>query len=122
MYTLNVINNYVQDIVVNVKGSGDTIVNHNSEGKFDKLGNVVLDIFGMGHLSLLDLGEKRLPGHNYLNHTWGVLIRYKTTEAYYRYEGGGQLSVTIDEFGSVSIITNNGEIIKIKLEELTLAI
>lgn len=46
----------------------------------------------------------------------------KTTEAYYPYEGSGQLSVTIDEFGSVSIITNNGEIIKIKLEELTLAI
>jgi len=120
MYNLNVINNYVHDIVVNVKGSGDTIVNHNSEGKFDKLGNVVLDIFGMGHLSLFDLGEKKLPEYDFHTQTWGVLIRYKTTEAYYRYEGGGQLSIIIDEFGSVSLSTNSGQIINIKLKELTI--
>lgn len=120
MYTLKVINNYVYDTIVHTSGK-DSIVNHNSSGTFEKLGNAYLSIPGMGQLNLIDLGDSKLDGYNdYPTETWGVLIRYKTTEATYRYEGGGTLTLTIDKLGSVNISTENGTLIEIKVTELTI--
>jgi len=116
MYTLNITNNYSYDIIVKTS-SNDHIINHNSKGQIGNLGNAIVNIAGMGQVNLLDLGEEKIPGYP-AKETWGVLVRATTSEAYYRYEGGGVINLTIDKFATTTISTTTGTLIKIRLEEL----
>ena len=116
MYDLTVNNNYQQDISasdgVTIKRSGNHV--------FNNQGSLYLTIPGSGQINFIDLGDKKLEGFPIPTQTWGVLVRVHTTEAYYRYEGQGQLTATIDAYGSLQLTTNNGEMITISLPELTI--
>jgi len=116
MYTLNVVNNYPSPITAR---GGQVIPEHGGSAQFTKLGGMILSCMGLGELSFQDLGEIKIPGYPYPKQTWGVLIRYHSTEAYYRYEGGGEITATLDQFGTWSLSTSNGTMINVKLEELT---
>jgi hypothetical protein len=60
------------------------------------LGDVILNVPTRGPLSFHDIGDKHIGGDS--GETWGVLIAYQGEEMVGRYEGGGQLKVTIDQY------------------------
>lgn len=116
MYTLTVNNNYFRDIGAS---NGVSIATGKSH-VFNKQGSLYLMLPGIGEINFQDLGDKKIEGYPFPKQTWGVLVRVHTTEAYYRYEGGGILNATIDIYGSLSLSTTNGDMIPISLPELTI--
>lgn len=114
MYTLHVKNNYIWPI------STSTAKNIPAKGGaeiFEKQGSIILEVPGMGAFNFLDIAADRIPGFPNPQH-WGVLIRTHTIEAYYRYEGGGELTATFDKLGTCTLTTSNGSLIAISLPEL----
>ena len=100
MYTLNITNNYFQEV-------GGSIVPHGGSGyqvwpvppnggsaSVPNLGNFELTVPSMGPILFIDIGNTKLPQYTnpklpWTEQTWGGVIRYKSEEAYFRYEGGG---------------------------------
>ena len=115
MYTLNVKNNYIWPITSN---TGKVIAERGGSGSFDRQGSLFLEVPGMGSVNFLDLGDRKLPGYPEAKETWGVLVRTHSTEAYYRYEGGGVLNATWDIDGTVTISTTTGTLMPIFIEEM----
>ncbi|GER60613.1 hypothetical protein ULMA_27210 [Patiriisocius marinus] len=115
MYTLQVTNNYIWPItasdktVIPAKGAVHT---------FNSQGNIFLEVMGIGSISFIDLGDKKIEGYPNVKETWGVLVRTHATEAYYRYEGGGVLNTVFDLYGTCTLTTTNGTLIPISLEEM----
>ena len=91
MYTLNVKNNYTWPISSN---TGKVVPEKGGAASFDRHGSMFMEIPGMGTVCFLELGDKKLPGYPEVKETWGILVRTHSTEAYYRYEGGGILNAT----------------------------
>ena len=60
------------------------------------LGDVILDVPTRGPLSFHDIGDQHIGGDS--TETWGVLIAYQGEEFVGRYEGGGQLTVEINQY------------------------
>jgi hypothetical protein len=116
MYTLTVKNNYIYDIG---SSTGVTITKDNSF-VFNKRGSIYFTVPGIGEINFIDLGDKKIDGYPIPKETWGVLVRTHTTEAYYRYEGGGELTAIINGFGTLNLSTTNGTMIAISLPELIL--
>ncbi len=116
MYSLNVTNNYIWQITAD--NGAVKIGERGGTHTFDKLGSLFLNIPGMGQMVFIDLGEGKIPGYPIVKETWGVLVRSANVEAYYRYEGGGNLSLTFDAFGTATLATTNGTLISISLDEL----
>jgi hypothetical protein len=65
------------------------------------IGNAFFQCQELGTVNFLDLGDTHIPGDS--NETWGVLISYQGEEVVARYEGQGQLNVTIDGFGQAAL-------------------
>lgn len=116
MYTLTVTNNYVWQISANA--GAVNIPERGGTHFFNDLGNVFLDIPGMGQMAFIDLAGNKLPGFPEITETWGVLVRANTSEAYYRYEGGGVLKLDIDGNGTATLSTTTGTLVPISLDEL----
>lgn len=116
MYTLTVNNNYVWQI--SADNGAVKIPERGGSHVFNDLGSVYLDIPGMGQMAFIDLGDKKIPGYDVASETWGVLVRTHTTEAYYRYEGGGILTATFDEYGTCTLSAGRNTLIPIYLDEL----
>ena len=115
MYTLNVTNNYIWPISPN---KGSAIPEKGGTESFNNQGSMSLSIPGMGQMAFLDLGDTKLPGYPEVKETWGVLVRTHSTEAYYRYEGGGILSAVFDQYGTCTLATSNGTLIPVSIEEM----
>lgn len=114
MYTLNVKNNYVWPMTAS---DGTVIAERGGSHSFTKQGSMILDVMGMGAFNFLDIAADTIPGYPNPQH-WGVLVRTHTIEAYYRYEGAGELTATFDKFGTCTLTTSNGSLIPISLPEL----
>lgn len=97
-----------------VQIAGITVLPPNSQAfKVDKtLGNIVLIVDGLGPINFTDVADKQIGG--YSKATWGVLISYQGEELIFRYEGGGEIQLTINEFGQAEIQTN-GSLSQIRL-------
>ena len=67
----------------------------------EPLGNAWVSSSELGPLNFLDIGDKHIPGDS--KETWGVLISYQGEEMVGRYEGGGQLSAVINNYGQVTL-------------------
>jgi hypothetical protein len=65
------------------------------------LGNAWFQSSEMGTLNFLDIAAKHIPGDS--KETWGVLVSYQGEEMVGRYEGAGNLGVTIGDFGQVEL-------------------
>ncbi len=116
MFTINVTNNFVSDVTINgsvkvSKGGGTGTTG--SVG-----GTQTVDVPGMGAVLVIDLAQQKIAGYD-LKQTWGVLLRYKSVELYYRYEGEGRIDMTVDGYGSVNVTGVQGSAIIISLPELT---
>ena len=103
MWTLSVVNNYHSAVMVGDKsvGTGETYQAPNP------FGNVIVTVPGLGAVNFIDVGDKKDIG-GYSESTWGVLISYQGEEYAFRYEGGGQLQLTLNEIGQAQLKGNGG--------------
>lgn len=120
MYSLTVKNNYAWEITAN--DGAVRIPEHGGSHVFQKQGNLFLNIPGIGQMAFIDLGDKKIPGYPEAKETWGVLVRGATVEAYYRYEGGGELTANFHKHGTCTLSTTNGTLMPISLEELVVKV
>ena len=119
MYDVKITNNYMMPVKVNAHTSG-TIDSNGGTFSITKLGNMLLEIPGIGEAVFIDIADKKLPGYPEPSQKWGMLARFKNVEVYYRYDGEGQIAITIDRFGTLSFEAINGSAIVISLPELKL--
>jgi hypothetical protein len=132
MFTLNVTNNYFQDVgghfVPIPGGDGFQVFGVSANGgkeSIPNLGNFELTVPSMGFVLFRDLGNVKLPQYTNPNlpwteHTWGGLIRYRGEDAYFRYEGGGVVNLVIDAYGSIDLSFPQGGMI-VSLSDLTVS-
>lgn len=102
MWNLTVKNNYYATITVlgEPLGTGKSITWPTA------LGNGVIGIPGLTEICFLDIGDKQIGGFS--KATWGVLISFHGEEVVFRYEGGGQINVTINWLGQAELSGNGG--------------
>jgi hypothetical protein len=67
----------------------------------DRLGDAWISTTQFGTVNFLDLGDTHIGGDS--RETWGVLISYQGEETVGRYEGGGELGVTVNTYGQVTL-------------------
>jgi hypothetical protein len=70
------------------------------------LGSGYLTIPGLGAVNFTDIGQQDVGG--YSKATWGVLISYQGEELVFRYEGGGEIQLAINNLGQAEISGNGG--------------
>ena len=75
---------------------------------FRKLGWFQLGVPGMGELTLLDIGDRKISGLPFMQATWGVLISYQGQECEFRYEGEGDINVNVTDLGQIELDGNGG--------------
>ena len=101
-YHLSLTNGYVYDITA----EGSTVAKGGGTWTSpDLLGSTIVTVPGRGELSFQDVGDDKGVG-GFCQETWGVLISYQGSEAVFRYEGSGQLNVTLDQYGQASLTSN----------------
>lgn len=99
-WKLTVTNQYNQDL----SALGQKI-KPNSTKAFDQtLGNAIVEVPGLGSVNFNDIADKRIDGPS--EATWGVLVSYQGEELIYRYEGGGELELTINWLGQAEVESN----------------
>lgn len=121
MYNLTIKNNYIY--TCGFRGStGNKIhtIHPGGSETINNLGNGILNVDGQGVVNFIDLLDNKIPGYAYPKEHWGVLVRTHTVEGYYRYEGGGELTLVIDKYGGYTLSTQNGTMVMISLPELTI--
>lgn len=103
MYRVTVINKFPD--AIQAFGS---VINKNDTRPVtsNPLGNGFINIPGIGHMNFNDIGTDHVGG--YSRATWGVLISYQGEETEFRYEGGGEITVTINKFGQAELSGNGG--------------
>jgi hypothetical protein len=104
-YTLKVQTKFYAPLPFAKNGeSGSIHVGMNPE--FKKLGWFRLTVPGMGELTLLDVADKKISNVPFMQATWGVLISYQGQECEYRYEGEGEVRVSVNELGQIELDGN----------------
>lgn len=110
MYQVTIINHYHETLLTSFGApipKGDT-----RPVKSHALGNGYVTVPGLGAVNFIDVGDSPIGG--YSKATWGVLISYQTEEVVFRYEGGGELQLTINKFGQAEL-SSNGSLSQIRL-------
>ncbi len=116
MFNINVTNNFVSDLTIN---GSTTVAAGGGTGSTGSVGGTqTIDVPNMGTILVLDLGHDQVPGFS-LPESWGVLMRYRSVELYYRYEGGGNIDLVVDQFGSVDVVSVQGSALIISLSDMT---
>lgn len=102
MWNLTVNNNYYAQITV----LGEVLNPGQSVTWPTALGNGIISIPGLSEINFQDIGDKQIGGFS--KATWGVLISFHGEEVVFRYEGGGQINVTINWLGQAELSGNGG--------------
>lgn len=118
MYNVILTNNYTKGVFLN--GGNQPI---GPKGIFPHFGSSILNVTGMGDINFFDLGETKLeqytnPHIPWTSFTWGGLIRYRGIDAYFRYEGGVDIEMVLDAYGSVTLHFPQGGMI-INLDDMS---
>jgi hypothetical protein len=123
MFNVSIVNNYRLSIFLN--GGNQVIANGGGgTGQVNNWGSNYLTVPGMGDINFIDMADTKLnqytsPKIPWTNSTWGGLVRYRSEDAYFRYEGQGQINLVVDQFGSVQLSFPQGGMI-VSLNELTI--
>jgi hypothetical protein len=118
MYTLTVTNNYWRPVVVNNSAGASFTVPHGGSGHpSGALGDATITVPGLGEMMVHDIADRQIGGFS--KATWGVLVAYQGEEVVFRYEGGGQLTVTFNDLGQAEL-TGNGGLSRLSLGGLIL--
>ena len=83
----------------------------------------ILQTSGMGDVLFVDLGEKKLDPYTNPKIPWtqkrlGGVIRYRGLDAYFRYEGVGNITIVIDHVGSIIVHFEQGGMM-VNLDDMT---
>jgi hypothetical protein len=97
-YTLQFINGSPYPVTVS---DGTTLSPGDSWATGSPIGNAWFRSNELGPINFLDIASKHIPGDS--KETWGVLISYQGEELVARYEGGGNLGVTLNELGQAEL-------------------
>lgn len=102
-YHVTVTNNYHDTLMAfgSPINKGDT-----RPTKSPLLGNGYITVPGIGSVNFIDLGQQKMGGFS--KATWGVLISYQGEETEFRYEGGGEIQININNLGQAEISGNGG--------------
>ena len=111
MYTLKVSTDYYVPLNYST-GNESSSIHRGMKPEFKNLGNFRLKIPGGGEVNLIDLGEKKIAGFS--KATWGVFVAYQGEEYEFRYEGGGELSINVNNLGQAEL-SGNGHLLQISL-------
>jgi hypothetical protein len=108
MYNLTVSTSYAYSLTVNDIAVGPHQVSPRDPPYVvpKPLGNVIVTVPGLGEINFLDIADQQIGGFS--KGTWGVLISYQGEEVVFRYEGGGQLTLTVNGFGQAKLSGNGG--------------
>lgn len=109
MYTIAITNHYYDTLAPSF---GDPIKSGSGPVKSKALGSGYVTVPGLGAVNFTDVGDSQLGGFS--KSTWGVLISYQGEEILFRYEGGGEIQLTINKFGQAEV-KGNGAISQIRL-------
>lgn len=106
MYNVSFTNNYHFGLTVAL--GGENIAPGGGTGQFDGWGTTYITVPGMGEILFIDLGDTKLPEYTdpkigWTENTWGGLIRFQGVEAYFRYEGGGEVTAELDSNGTLNL-------------------
>ena len=104
-YTLNVTSQFYVPLNYNREGESSSVHKGMKPG-FKKLGWFRLTVPGIGELSLIDIGDKKITNLPFLKGTWGVFISYQGQECEFRYEGEGEINVNVTELGQIEMSGN----------------
>jgi hypothetical protein len=122
LYNVSVTNNYIYSLFLN--GGNEVIAQPNGgKAQLTNWGSHAINVVGMGDINFIDLGDQKLSGYTnpelpWTEHTWGGLVRYQGLDAYFRYEGQGQVELVVDRFGAVSLHFEQGGMV-VSLDDLT---
>jgi len=83
----------------------------------------IIQTSGMGDVLFVDLGEKKLDPYTTPKIPWtlkplGGVIRYRGLDAYFRYQGVGNVTMVIDLVGSISVHFDQGGMM-VNLDDMT---
>jgi hypothetical protein len=108
MYNLKITNNYHTPVnYVNYTGKGENSAVHKGmPATFKNLGNFRLSIPGAGDVNLLDIAERKISKADFHKATWGVLISNLGDECEFRYEGQGEINLTVTDLGQIEVSGN----------------
>ena len=99
MYQLSVTNN--SSYGIGFLGGNEVIPDGGGQWQSGDLGNVTLLVPTRGPIDFLDIGDNHIPGDS--GETWGVLIAYQNEETVGRYEGGGHLTVVVNQYCQIEL-------------------
>ena len=121
MYDVSITNNYMYGLRVDVAGAPppppgggyQPVQPGGGKAEYKGWGGGTIDVFGMGQILFLDLGNRKLDGYTnpklpWTQMTWGGLVRYRGLDAYLRYEGAGKVDLVVDEVGSIGLHFSHG--------------
>jgi hypothetical protein len=111
MYNVSFTNNYHFGLTVAL--GGENIAPGGGTGQFNDWGTTYITVPGMGDILFIDLGDTKLnrftdPNLPWTEKTWGGLIRFQGIEAYFRYEGQGEVTATLDGNGTLNLNFTQG--------------
>lgn len=115
MYQLSITNNSPYGI--GFLGGNQVIPERGGQWKSGNLGNVTFLVPTRGPLDFFDLGNNHIPGDS--SEAWGVLIAYQGEEFVGRYEGGGQLTVVVNQYCQAQL--GGMDIREVQLPAMTIA-
>lgn len=114
MWNITIVNNFVNPISFQRQNiePGQTFTYPQA------LGSAYIDVPGIGSVNFIDIAETKISG--FLRQTWGILISYQGDEIEFRYEGGGNIEVTINQFGQAQLNPINGQMVQVHLDAFIL--
>lgn len=98
------VNNFSREITVDVGSTTYPVGTADKTTTPADLGGAAIHVPGIGHMLLHDVCERQIGGFS--RATWGVYLSYRGEELVFRYEGGGQITVTFNDFGQASLESN----------------
>src|SRR5882762_3004978 len=99
VYDVAITNNYIYGFSPDILGepppppnTGRRFFQPGDKAEFKGWGSASIELFGMGRINFIDLGNRKLDAYTndgvpWTKLTWGGLIRYRGLDAYFRYEG-----------------------------------
>lgn len=111
MYTLNVTTDYYVPLNYQT-GTESSSIHKGMPASFKNLGHFRLKIPGAGEVNIIDLGERHIA--NFSKATWGVLFSFQGRECEFRYEGGGEIKLNVNDLGQVEL-SGNGTFVQTDL-------
>jgi hypothetical protein len=104
-YTLNVVTDFYTPLNFHSEKQNSSI-HKGMKPAFKDLGWFRLIVPGMGDLTLLDIGERKITNLPFLKGKLGVLISYQGQECEFRYDGDGVINAHVNDLGQIELSGN----------------